>query len=106
MKLLALSNEVAHVDGARGTAEQTDGVKQSREGHDPLGFCQGTGEDGLQHDATDKSNKGKSLPDAYQQLSAVEVLGSPGAVVLRIQHGREGRTGQANREQNARIQFA
>src|SRR6266478_2768806 len=95
-----------HVDGACGAAKYTDGVKVSRKGQDPLRFGQSTGEDCLQHDAADKSDESKRLPNAGKQLGAVEVLGRPRAGVLRIQPGSKGSTGKADGEKETRIKFA
>ena len=106
MQLFALSNEMAHVDGACGPAEYADGVKESRKGKDPLRFGQSPREDCLQHDAADKSDESKRLSDAGQQLGAVEVLGRPRAAVLRIQPGSKGSTGKADSEEEAGIEFA
>src|SRR5712691_4004098 len=97
---------MAHVDSACGAAEYTDGVKESRKGKDPLRFGQSPREDRLQHDAADKSDESKRLPDAGEQLGAVEVLGRPRAAVLRIQPGSKGSTGKADGEKETRIKFA
>src|SRR5882757_2342704 len=96
VKLLPLSYEMAHVDGACSAAEYADGVKESRKGQDPLRFCQSPREDCLQHDAADKSDKCKSLPDAGEQLGTVEVLRCPRAAVLRIQPRSKGSTRKAD----------
>src|SRR5258708_25995288 len=97
---------MAHVDSACGAAEYTDGVKESRKGKDPLRFGQSPREDRLHHDAADKSDESKRLPDAGEQLGAVEVLGRPRAAVLRIQPGSKGSTGKADGEEEAGIEFA
>src|SRR5260370_15486899 len=97
---------MAHVDGACGAAKYADGVKESRKGQDPLRFGQSPCEDRLQHDAADKSDESKRLPDAGEQLGAVEILGSPRTAVLRIQPGRKGSTGKADSEEETRIEFA
>src|SRR3989442_11689150 len=96
---------MAHVNGACGAAEYTDGVKKSRKGQDPLRFGQSTGEDCLQHDAADKSDESKPLPDTGQQLGAVEVLGRPCTAVLRIQPGSKGSTGKADGKKKTGIKF-
>src|SRR6267143_4414649 len=106
VQLLALRQKMAHVDGACGAAEYTDGVKESRKGQDPLRFRQSPREDCLQHDAADKSDESKRLPDAGEQLGAVEVLGRPRADVLRSQPGSKGSTGKADGEEETRIKFA
>ena len=106
MQLFTLRHKMAHVDGARGAAEYADDVKESRKGQDPLRFGQSTGEDCLQHDAADKSDESERLPDAGEQLGAVEVLGRPRAAVLRIQPGSQGSTSKADGEQETRIKFA
>jgi len=62
MQLFALSNEVAHVYGAGGPAEYTDGVKESRKSKHPLRFGQSPREDCLQYDAADKSMKANACP--------------------------------------------
>src|SRR6266478_6808739 len=105
VKLLPLSYEMAHVDGACSAAEYADGVKESRKGQDPLRFGQSTGEDCLQHDAADKSDESERLPGAGEQLSAVEVLGCPIAAVLRIQPGSKGSTSKADGEEKTGIKF-
>src|SRR5712691_8306973 len=96
---------MAHIDGACSAAEYTDGVKESRKGQDPLRFGQSTGEDCLQHDAADKSDESERLPDAGEQLGAVEVLRGPRAAVLRIQPGRKSSTGKADGEKKTGIKF-
>src|SRR4029077_624989 len=106
VQLFALSNEVAHVDGARGPAEYADSVKESRKSKDPLRFRQASGEDGLQHDAADEPDEGKTLSDASQQLGAVKVLGRPCGGVQRVQPGSERCTSKASGEEQARIKFA
>src|ERR1700693_3263449 len=95
-----------HRHGACGAAEYADGVKVSRQGQYPLRFGQSTGEDGLQDDAADKSDEGQRLPDAGQQLGAVEVLGRPRAAVLRIQPGSKGSTSKADGQEETGIKFA
>src|SRR6266481_5597494 len=97
---------MAHVDGACGAAKYADGVKESRKSKDPLRFGQSSREDCLQHDAADKSDECKRLPDAGEQLGAVEVLGRPHAAVLRIQPGRKGSAGKADGEEKTGIEFA
>src|SRR5882762_467464 len=97
---------MAHVDSACGAAEYTDGVKESRKSKNPLRFGQSSREDCLQHDAADESDESKRLPDAREQLGAVEVLGRPRAAILRIQPGSKGGTGKANGEEQTRIKFA
>src|SRR5258705_5397606 len=97
---------MAHVDSACGAAEYTDGVKESRKGKDPLRFGQSPREDCLQHDAADKSDESKRLPDAGEQLGAVEVLGRPIAAVLRIQPGSKSSTSKADGEEETGIKFA
>src|ERR1700688_1342563 len=97
---------MAHVDGACGAAEYSDGVKESRKSKDPLRFGQSSREDCLQHDAADKSDESKRLSDAGEQLGAVEVLGRPRAAVLRIQPGSKGSTGKADGEEETGIKFA
>src|ERR1700692_3983293 len=97
---------MAHVDRARGAAEDTDGVKESRKGEDPLRFGQSSREDCLQHDAADKSDESKRLSDAGEQLGAVEVLGRPRVAVLRIQPGSKGSAGKADGEEETGIEFA
>src|SRR5260370_33340240 len=77
VQLLALRQKMAHVDGACGASEYADGVKESRKSKNPLRFGQSPGEDRLQHDAADESDKSKRLPDAGEQLGAVEVLSRP-----------------------------
>src|ERR1700720_649796 len=106
MQLFALSNEVAHVDGACGAAEYADGVKESRKGKDPLRFGQSPCEDRLQHDAADKSDESKRLPHAGEQLGAVKVLGRPCAAVLRIQPGSKGSARKADGEEETGVKFA
>src|SRR5882762_2370750 len=96
---------MAHVDSACGAAEYTDGVKESRKGKDPLRFGQSPREDRLQHDAADKSDESKRLPDAGEQLGAIEVLGRPRAAVLRIQPGSKGSTSKADGQEKTRIKF-
>src|SRR6266478_3950115 len=95
-----------HVDGACGAAKYTDGVKVSRKGQDPLRFGQSTGEDCLQHDAADKSDESKRLPDTGKQLGAVEVLGRPRTAVLRIQPGGKGSTSKADGQEETGIKLA
>src|SRR6266849_6899383 len=97
---------MAHVDGACGAAIYADGVKESRKSKNPFRFGQSPCEDRLQHDATDESDESKRLPDAGEQLGAVEVLGRPCAAVLRIQPGSKGSTGKADGEEETRIKFA
>src|SRR5229473_5289119 len=97
---------MAHVNGACGATEQTNRVKESRETQDPLRFGQSPCEDRLQHDAADQSDESKTLPDAGEQLGAVEVLGRPRAAVLRIQPGSKGSTGKADGEGETGIEFA
>src|ERR1700686_1944815 len=97
---------MAHVDGACGAAEYSDGVKESRKSKDPLRFGQSSREDCLQHDAADKSDESKRLSDAGEQLGAVEVLGCPRAAVLRIQPGSKGSTRKSNGEEETGIKFA
>src|ERR1700687_4539385 len=97
---------MAHVDRARGAAEDTDSVKESRKSKDPLRFGQSSREDCLQHDAADKADKSKRLSDAGEQLGAVEVLGRPRAAVLRIQPGSKGSAGKSNGEEETGIKFA
>src|SRR5438445_7678248 len=97
---------MAHVDGACGAAKYADGVKESRKVKNPLRFGQSPCEDRLQHDAADKSDESKRLPDAGEQLGAVEVLGRPRAAVLRIQPGSKGSTGKADGEEETGIEFA
>src|SRR5260221_13960330 len=106
VQLFALRQKMAHVDGACGAAEYADGVKKSRKSEDPLRFGQSAREDCLQHDAADKPDESKRLPDAGEQLGAVEVLGRPRAAVLRIQPGSEGSTGKADGEEETGIEFA
>src|SRR6202140_5235938 len=97
---------MAHVNGACGAAEYTDGVKESRKGKDPLRFGQSSREDCLQHDAADKSDESKRLSDTGEQLGAVEVFGGPRAAVLRIQPGSKGSAGKADGEEERGIKFA
>src|ERR1700747_1898167 len=97
---------MAHVDGARGATEYTDRVKESRKGQDPLRFGQSPREDRLQHNAADKSDESERLPDAGEQLGAVEVLSRPRAAVLRIQPGSKGSTGKADGQEETGIKFA
>src|ERR1700756_1968993 len=106
VQLFPLGQKMAHVDGACGPAEYTDGVKESREGQDPLGFGQSPREDRLQNDAADKSDESKRLPDAGEQLGAVEVLGRPHAAVLRIQPRSKGSTGKPDGQEETGIEFA
>src|SRR5260370_15705818 len=106
VQLLALRQKMAHVDGACGTAEYADGVKVSRKGQDPLRFGQSPREDCLQNDAADKSDESKRLPDAGEQLGAVEGLGCPRAAVLRIQPGSKGSTSKADGQEETGIKFA
>src|SRR5882724_9668929 len=97
---------MAHVDSACGAAEYTDGVKESRKSKNPLRFGQSPCEDRLQDDAADKSDESKRLPDAGEQLGAVEVLGRPRAAVLRIQPGSKSSTRKAHGEEETGIKFA
>src|ERR1700686_3866105 len=97
---------MAHVDGACGAAEDTDGVKESRKSKDPLRFSQSSREDGLQHDAADESDESKRLSDAGEQLGAIESLGRPRAAVLGIHPGRKGSAGKSNGEEETGIKFA
>src|SRR5260370_27496561 len=97
---------MAHVDGACGAAEYADGVKESRKSKNPLRFGQRSGENWLQHDAADQSDKSKRLPDAGEQLGAIEVLGRPDAAVLGIQPGCKGSAGKADGEEETGIKFA
>src|SRR4029077_2928433 len=97
---------MAHINGARGAAEYTDGVKESRKSKNPLRFGQSPCEDRLQHDAADKSDESKRLPDAGEQLGAIEVLGRPHAAVLRIQPGSKGSTGKAAGEEETGVELA
>src|SRR5882672_1101470 len=106
MQLFALSNEMAHVDGAGGAAEYADGVKESRKSKDPLRFGQSPREDCLQYDAADKSDESKRLPYAGEQLGAVEVLGRPCGGIQRVQPGRERCTSKATGKEQARIKSA
>src|SRR6266446_8804857 len=106
VQLLALRQKMAHVDCACGASEYADGVKESRKSKNPLRFGQSPGEDRLQHDAADKSDKSKRLPDAGEQLGAVEVLSRPRAAVLRIQPGSKGSAGKPDGEEEAGIEFA
>src|SRR5260370_17542409 len=106
VQLLALRQKMAHVDGACGASEYADGVKESRKSKNPLRFGQSPGEDRLQHDAADESDKSKRLPDAVEQLVAVEVPGRPRGAVLRIQPGSKGSTAKAHGEQETRLKFA
>src|SRR5689334_15407750 len=96
VELLPLSYEMTHVDGACGAAKYTDGVKESREGQDPLRFGQGPCEDCLQHDAAYQPDESKRLPDADKQFSAVEVVGRPRTAVLGIQPGSKSGTSKAD----------
>src|SRR5258708_20070977 len=105
MQLFALSNEVAHVDGAGGPAEYTDGVKESRKSKDPLRFGQSSREDCLQYDAADKSDESKPLSDAGEQLGAVKVLSRPRGGVQRVQPGTERSTTNAPAEEETGIKF-
>src|SRR6267143_6510326 len=97
---------MAHIDGACGAAKYADGVKESRKSKTPLRFGQSPCEDRLQHDAADKSDESKRLPDAGEQLGAVEVLGRPYAAVLRIQPGSKGSTSKADGEEKTGIKLA
>src|SRR6266576_3022404 len=97
---------MAHVDGACGAAKYANGVNESRESKNPLRFSQSSHEDCLQHDAADESDESNRLPDAGEQLGAVEVLGRPRAAVLRIQPGSKGSTGKADGEEETGIEFA
>src|SRR5258706_14755604 len=97
---------MAHIDGACGAAKYADGVKESRKSKNPLRFGQSPCEDRLQHDAANKSDESKRLPDAGEQLGAVEVLGCPRAAVLRIQPASKGSAGKADGEEEAAIEFA
>src|SRR6266481_6406141 len=97
---------MAHINGACRAAEYADCVEVSRKSEDPLRFGQSSREDRLQHDAADKSDESKRLPDASEQLGAVEVLGRPRAAVLRIQPGSKRSTGKADGEEETRIEFA
>src|SRR6266436_367002 len=105
VQLFALRHKMAHVDGACGAAEYTDGMKVSRKGQDPFRFGQSPCEDRLQHDAADKSDECKRLPDAGEQLGAVEVLRRPRAAVLRIQPSSKGSTRKADGEEETGIEF-
>src|SRR5882672_12111969 len=106
MQLFALSNEVAHVDGAGGPAEYADGVKESRKSKDPLRFGQSPREECLQDDAADKSDERKRLPDAGEQLSAVKVLSRPRGGVERVQPGSDRCTSKPAGEEETGIEFA
>src|ERR1700756_4092034 len=106
MQLFALSNEVAHVDGAGGPAEDTDDVKESRKSKNPIRFGQSSREDCLQHDAADKSNESKGLPDAGEQLGAVKVLCCPSGGVQRVKPGSKRCACKPAREKQARVKFA
>src|SRR6266566_8134944 len=97
---------MAHVDGACGAAKYADGVKESRKSKNPLRFGQSPCEDRLQHDAADKSDESKRLPEAGEQLGAVEVLGRPRAAVLRIQPSSKGSTSKADGQEETGIEFA
>src|SRR5882724_10760021 len=97
---------MAHVDGACGAAEYADGVKKSRKSKNPLRFGQSAREDCLQNNAADKSDESKRLPDASEQLGAIEVLGRPDAAVLGIQPGCKGSAGKADGEEETGIKFA
>src|ERR1700739_403975 len=96
---------MAHVDGACGATEYTDGVKESRKSKDPFRFGQSAREDCLQHDASDESDERTRLPDAGEQLGAVESLGRPSTAVLRIQPGSKGGAGEADGEEETGIKF-
>src|SRR5260370_6831864 len=85
VELFAWRYKMTHIDGACGAAKYADGVKESRKGKNPLRFGQSPCEDRLQHDAADKSDESKPLPDAGEQLGAVEVLGPPHPPVLTLQ---------------------
>src|SRR5260370_31176114 len=97
---------MAHVDSACGAAEYTDGVKESRKGKDPLRSGQSPREERLQHDAADKSDESKRLPDAGEQLRVVEVLGRPRTAVLRIQQGSKASKDKADGQEETGIKFA
>src|SRR6267154_86524 len=97
---------MAHEDGACGAAKYADGVKESGKSQDPLRFGQSAREDCLQHDAADKSDESKRLPDACEQLGPIEVLGRPRTAVLRIQPCSKGSTGKADGEEKTGIKFA
>src|SRR5712671_8173713 len=105
VQLFALRHKMAHVDGACGAAEYANGVKESRKGQNPLRFGQSTGEDCLQHDAANKSDESKRLPDAGEQLGTIEVLRCPRAAVLRIQPRSKGSTSKADGQEETRIKF-
>ena len=81
-------------------------MKERRKCQDPLRFRQSSREDALQDDASHQPYESKRLPDAHEQLGAIVVRCRPGAGVLSVQTGCEGRAGQAGSQQQARIQFA
>src|SRR5216683_1645734 len=97
---------MAHVDGACGATKYADGVKESRKSKNPLRFGQSSREDCLQHDAADESDESKRLPDAGEQLGAIEVLGRPDAAVLGIQPRCKGSAGKADGEEETGIKSA